>query len=178
MSESIRENLTALNALVPAIYAELRKVAAYHLRRERPNHTLQPTDLVNEVFLVLKKQHSLDLDDRRYVVSLASVMMRRILYNYAKARNRYKRGNGRNIPLDEAQSVTLAGFDHTLIDIIALEAALVELANNDPDQVRIVELHFYGGLTFEETAAVMGISLRTVNRKWKFARAWLYNKLK
>lgn len=163
---------------MPTIYAELRRLAAFHLRHERPNHTLQPTELVNEVFLLLRSQHSLNATDRSYVLTLASTMMRRVLYNYARSRNRQKRSGGRNISIEDAGPLTLAGFEHDLVDILALEAALGELGEIDPLQVRIVEMHFFGGLTFEEVASVLDVSLSTVNRNWRFSKAWLLNKLR
>lgn len=167
-----------LDKLVPEIYAELKRLAAYHLSGERPNHTLQPTELVHEVYLQLLKQHSFNFDDRVYFISLASTIMRRVLVNYAKSRNRKKRGEGKeNIPFDELEERTLIGFDQNQIDVIALEESLVELAKLDARQVKIVELHFYGGLSFEEIAGVLNISMSSVMREWKFARTWLFKHL-
>lgn len=168
-----------LNALVPKVYAELKRLAAYHLQNERPNHTLRPTELVHEVYLLLHKQHSLDLDDRDYFLSVASSIMRRVLVNYAVHRRCKKRGDGReNISLDEIEEKTLIGFEQNEIDVIALEKVLLELAKRDARAVKIVEMHFYGGLTFEEIARLLDFSLSTVMRDWRFARNWLYRNLK
>lgn len=164
-----------LDNFIPKAYAELRRLAAYHLRFERPNHTLRPTDLVHEVYLRLKDQYSLNLDDRAAFFTAASSMMRRILVNHAKRRNRIKRGAGvENVTLDEGLGQTLVSMEQRLFDVLALDEALVNLANLDPRQVRIVELHFYGGLTFDEIAGILDISLSTVQREWRMARNWLY----
>lgn len=177
MLESFGHN--NLDKLVPEIYAELKRLAAYHLKSERPNHTLRPTELVHEVYLQLVNQHSLDLQDRVHFVSLASTMMRRVLVNYAKNRNRKKRGAGKeNLPLEDVNEKTLIDVEQNQIDVIALEESLIELAKRDERQVKIVELHFYGGLTFEEISRVLEISPRSVMREWKFARSWLYRHLK
>ncbi len=167
-----------LNELIPKVYTELKRLAAYHLQNERPNHTLRPTELVHEVYLLLHKQHSLNLNDRVYFLSIASSIMRRILVNYALHRNRKKRGGGReNIPLDQIEERTLIGFEQNEVDVIALEKSLVELATRDAQAVKIVEMHFYGGLTFEEIARLLDVSLSTVMREWRFARNWLYQNL-
>ncbi len=167
-----------LNELVPKVYAKLKRLAAYHMQNERPNHTLRPTELVHEVYLLLHKQHSINLNDRVYFMSIASSIMRRVLVNYAIHRRRKKRGEGKeNIPLDEIEKKTLIGFEQSEIDVIALEKALVELARRDAQAVKIIEMHFYGGLTFEEIARLLSVSLSTVMREWRFARNWLYQNL-
>ena len=167
-----------LDNLIPEVYAELKRLAAYHLQNERPNHTLRPTELVHEVYLLLHKQHSLNLDDRDYFLSVASSIMRRVLVNYAVRRRRKKRGDGReNVPLDEIEIRTLIGFEQNEIDVIALEKVLLELGRRDARAVKIVEMHFYGGLTFEEIARLLKISLSTVMREWRFARTWLFQNL-
>lgn len=169
----------SLDELIPEFYTELKRLAAYQLQMERPNHTLRPTELVHEVYLLLHKQHSLNLDDRDYFLSIASSIMRRVLVNYAVRRRRKKRGDGReNVPLDEIEEKTLICFEQNEIDVIALEKVLVELAKRDAQAVRIVEMHFYGGLTFNEIARLLGVSLSTVMRDWRFARNWLYQRLK
>ena len=168
-----------LDKLIPEVYTELKRLAAYHLHNERSNHTLRPTELVHEVYLLLHKQHSLDLNDRVYFLSFASSIMRRVLVNYAKRRRRKKRGEGKeNIPLDALDEKTLIGFEQSEVDVIALEEVLIELATRDVQAVKIIELHFYGGLTFEEIARLLDVSLSTVMREWRFARNWLYRKLK
>lgn len=167
-----------LNELVTKVYTELRRLAAYHLQNERPNHTLRPTELVHEAYLLLRKQHSPDLNDRIYFLSLASSIMRRVLVNYAKHRSRKKRGEGREaVPLDNIKQKTLIGFEQIEVDVIALETALLELAERDARAAKIVEMHFYGGLTFEEIAQLLSISLSTVMREWRFTRNWLYRNL-
>jgi len=167
-----------LNELVPKVYAELKRLAAYHMQNERPNHTLRPTELVHEVYLLLNKQHSINLNDRVCFLSIASSIMRRVLVNYAIHRRRKKRGEGKeNILLDEIEEKTLIGFEQSEIDVIALEKALVELVTRDAQAVKIIEMHFYGGLTFEEIARLLGVSLSTVMREWRFARNWLYQNL-
>lgn len=167
-----------LNELLPKVYTELKRLAAYHLQNERPNHTLRPTELVHEVYLLLRKQHSLDLNDRVYFVSIASSIMRHVLVNYAVRRKRKKRGAGKEeVSIDEIAEKTLVEFGQTEVDVIALEKVLVELARRDARAVKIVEMHFYGGLTFEEITRVLDISLSTVMREWRFARNWLYQNL-
>lgn len=164
-----------LDNLIPEVYSELKRLAAYHLKSERPNHTLRPTELVHEVYLRLIKQHSLDLNDRARFVSLASTLMRRVLVNYANSRNRQKRGEGKEkVSLDEIEEKTLIDIEQNQVDVIALEEALTELEKRDRRQVKIVELYFFGGLTFQEIAGVLSISQRSVMRDWEFARAWLY----
>ncbi len=169
----------SLNRLIPEVYTELNRLAAFHLKSERPNHTLRPAELVHEAYLLLRKQHSLDVNDRVYFLYLASSTMRRVLVNYAKRRKRIKRGEGReNIPLDELSEKTLINFEENKVDVIALEKLLIKLAKGDAQAVKIIELYFYGGLTFDEIAQVLGVSSRTVMREWRFAKTWLYQELK
>jgi len=172
-------NDAALDKLVPEVYTELKRLAAYHLKRERPNHTLRPTELVHEVYLRLREQHSLNLNDRAYFLSVASTMMRRVLVNYAKRKGRKKRGEGNApMPLITLNERTLVEFKQDTFDLLELEDALNELARRYARGVKIIELYFYGGLTFEEIAGILKISLRTVMREWRFAKTWLYRKLK
>ena len=167
-----------LNEIVTKVYTELKRLAAYHLQNERPNHTLRPTELVHEVYLLLQRQHSLNLDDRVYFLSIASSIMRRVLVNYAIHRRRKKRGEGSEVvAFDQIEEKTLVGFEQTEVDIIALEKVLLELAKRDARSVKIVEMHFYGGLTFDEIARILDVSLSTVMREWRFARNWLYQNL-
>ncbi len=168
-----------LDKLIPEVYSELKRLAAFHLQNERPNHTLRPAELVHESYLLLHKQHSLDVNDRVYFLYLASSTMRRVLVNYAKRRKRIKRGEGReHIPLDELSEKTLINFEENKVDVIALEKLLIKLAKRDAQAVKIIELYFYGGLTFDEIAQVLGVSSRTVMREWRFAKTWLYQELK
>jgi RNA polymerase sigma-70 factor, ECF subfamily len=161
----------ALDRLVPQIHRELRRLAASYLRKERPDHTLQPTALVNEAFLKLIDQRAVKWQNRAHFFGIAAQAMRRILVDHARARAAGKRGDGvRNVPLDEA--MTIGGTVN--IDLLALDEALTRLAAIDPQQSRVVELRFFGGLTMEETAEVMHISPATVGREWRMAKAWLY----
>ncbi len=171
-------NTDSLDKLLPRVYSELRRLAAYHLRNERANHTLTPTEIVHEVYMLLRKQHSLDLRDRKYFFAIASSIIRRLLVNYARSRKRMKRGGGKLVELTEdIKDVTLVEFEKKTIDIIALERALVKLGNRDEQLVRIVELRYFGGLTGEETAELLEISKSTVDRHWVFAKNWLYREL-
>ena len=160
----------ALDRLVPHIHGELRTLAASYLRRERPDHTLQPTALVNEAFLKLIDQRAVKWQNRAHFFGIAAQAMRRILVDHARAHAADKRGGDvRKVPLDAA---TLIG-PAVDVDLLALDEALTRLAALDPQQSRIVELRFFGGLTIEETAEVMNISPATIGREWRMARAWL-----
>lgn len=160
----------ALDRLVPQIDRELRKLAASYLRKERADHTLQPTALVNEAFIKLIDQRSVKWQNRAHFFGIAAQAMRRILVDHARAHSAGKRGDGvRKLPLDEAAMIGGA----VDIDVLALDEALTRLAALDPQQSRVVELRFFGGLTMEETAEVMHISPATVGREWRMAKAWL-----
>jgi RNA polymerase sigma factor (TIGR02999 family) len=164
----------ALDRLLPQIYAELRRLAASYLWRERRDHTLQPTALVHEAFLKLVDQRAVRWQSRAHFFGVAAQAMRRILVDHARARSAAKRGDGeRPVSLDEAVAVG-AMPDAQLLD---LHEALTRLETIDPQQGRVVELRFFGGLTMEETAEVMHISPATVGREWTLAKAWLYAEL-
>jgi RNA polymerase sigma factor (TIGR02999 family) len=164
----------ALDRLLPLVYDELRKLASYQLRRERANHTLQPTALVHEAYLRLINQREVVWQDRAQFFGLAAQMMRRILVNYALAHKAEKRGgNEPVISLDEAVSFAA----EREVNLVLLDAALSRLAELDAAQCRIVELRFFGGLTVEEVAEVMKISTATVKREWRSAKAWLYEQI-
>jgi RNA polymerase sigma factor (TIGR02999 family) len=164
----------ALDSLLPLIYDELRRVAARQLQLERPDHTLQPTALVHEAYLRLLEQRSVDWLNRAHFFSIAAEMMRRILVNHAVKRNALKRGDGATrISLDDAAGLAA----EREFDVVALDDVLSELAGVDQQAARIVELRFFGGLTIEETAAVMEISDSTVKREWRTAKAWLKTRL-
>ena len=172
-------NKTVLDDFLPQVYDELKRLAAYHLKNERPNHTLHPTALVHEVYLQLLKQHSINFNDRAYFLSIASTMMRRILVNYAKRRGRKKRGEGvAEVSLITQNEKTFIAFKEAAFDILELENALNELARHDARAVKIIEMYFYGGLTYAEIAGILDVSPRTVMREWRFAKSWLYRKLK
>jgi RNA polymerase sigma-70 factor (ECF subfamily) len=165
---------TALNEALPGIYDELRALAAGYLRGERPNHTLQPTALVHESYLRLVKQHSVDWGNRLQFLSIAARMMRRILSNHASARATNKRDSGEPcLELDAA----LDFYDRKALSITAVDEALRDLEAMDPRQSQVVELRFFGGLTIEETAKVMNLSLATVKRDWVTARRWLQREI-
>lgn len=164
----------ALRRLIPLVYADLRSRAARYLRRERSGHTLQPTALVHEAFLRLLGQHSVEWRSRAQFFGVAAQMMRRILVDHARSKYADKRG-GVSIKLDvETVEDVAAG---SVVDVVAVDEALKRLAELDPDQARVVELRFFGGLTVEETAEVIGSSPRTVKREWRSARAWLHKEL-
>jgi len=157
--------------MLSIVYGELRRLAASYLSRERPGHTLQPTALVHEAYLRLIDQRQIDWSNRAQFVGLAAVMMRRILVNHARDRVAEKRGAGaEHIP------ITLAGepMGAPQINLLDLHEALNDLADTDARKAKIVELKFFGGLTTEEIAHHLEVSTATVERDWKFARAWLY----
>lgn len=164
----------ALDELLPLVYDELRKLAASHLRNERPGHTLQPTALANEAYLRLVDQRNVQWQNRAHFFGIAAQMMRRILVDYARSRRAAKRGSdGRKVALDEAIGVPAPPPG----DVVALDEALKKLATLDPRQSRIVELRYFGGLTIEETAEVVGISPATIKREWSMAKAWLHQEI-
>lgn len=160
--------------LFPVVYEELRRLAAAVLRRERPGHTLQPTALVHEAFLRLADVPQHRWRDRQHFVAVAARAMRRVLVDHARGRQALKRGVDLRIPIDD---IDVASAPPGGIDLVALDEALATLASLDPRQARIVELRFFGGLTVEETALVIGASERTVKRDWQMARAWLRREL-
>ena len=160
--------------LILLVYAELRRLAAHYLRGERADHTLQPTALVNEAYIRLTKLHDLDWQSRSHFFATAATVMRRILVDHARAQRANKREGLRDaISLDDALVVSPSRSPQ----LIALDDALTRLAALDARRGKIVELRFFGGLSEEETGAVLGISARTVKRDWRVAKAWLYNEL-
>jgi RNA polymerase sigma factor (TIGR02999 family) len=161
------------DAALSSIYDELRRLAAFHLNRERPNHTLQATALVHEAYLRLAEQYS-PWCDRVHFIAQASLMMRRVLVDYAKAHLRDKRGGGwEKVTLSEAAELQ----DGRAVEVLDLDHALERLAEADPRKAKLVELRYFGGLTMEEAAQVLSTSLATVERDWKFARAFLLREL-
>ena len=167
----------ALDRLIPLVYAELRTMAARYIARERPDHTLQTTGLVHEAYVKLVDQREVQWQNRAHFFGIAAKLMRRILVDDARHRLRSKRGGGAApLQIDDMPIAAPApGLD--AIDAVALDRALQELEQLDPDQARIVELRFFGGLTLEETAAVLEISPATVKREWAVAKGWLYRAL-
>jgi RNA polymerase sigma factor (TIGR02999 family) len=165
---------SALDAMLPLVYSDLRRIAANRLRNERPGHTLQPTALVHESYLRLIQQDRVNWKNRAQFFGIAAEMMRRILINHAVAKHAAKRGG-------DAVRVSLAVAEDASvqpgIDLIALDEAMKRLAVFDERKSRIVELKFFGGLSIEEVAEVMSISHATVEREWGLARAWLYREI-
>ena len=175
VARASRGDRPSLETLMPLVYDELRRLAAHYLRGERPGQTLQPTALVHEAYLRLLKDRPDRWQNRAHFCAIAAHSMRQILIERARARDALKRGGGQpRVTFDEALP---AAADAPSFDLLALDAALERLAALDPDQARIVELRFFGGLTIEETAEAMGSSPATVKRHWALARAWLAREL-
>jgi RNA polymerase sigma-70 factor (ECF subfamily) len=170
-------NREALDRLMPLVYDELRVIAARHLSRERRD-LLQTTALVNEAYMKLVDQRRVDWQNRAHFFAIAARLMRRILLDDARRRQRDKRGGGAIQSSIDDTPVASPANPVEPVDVLALDRALQELERLDPTQARIVELRFFGGLTVEETAAVMEISGATVKREWAMAKAWLYPRLK
>ena len=180
-----RGDASAYDRLVPLVYSELREMAGRYLRRERPDHTLQPTALVHEAYLRLVDQTSARWSNREQFFAIAAQAMRRILVDHARGRDARKRGGDVvRVPLDDAgetpggpdAAATAAGPREA--DLVDLDDALRELAGLDPELVKVVELRYFAGLTIEETAAARGVSPATVKREWAAARAWLFRRLR
>lgn len=164
----------AIEDVLPVAYKELRKLAAFYLKQERPNHTLQPTALVHEAYLRLSNQKAVCWQNRGQFFATAAQMMRRILIDHAKSHHRAKRGgHQRDFSLDEAIGLS----NEKSAELIALDDALTEFAALFPRKCQVVELRYFGGLSVEETAAALGISRQTVLRDWEFAKAWLYQEV-
>jgi RNA polymerase sigma factor (TIGR02999 family) len=160
----------ALSQLLPAVYQELHRLAQHYLRRERADHTLQPTALINEAYLRLIKQDFPEWQSRRHFYGVAAQLMRQILVEHARARGAGKRGGGeRKYSLEEALTFSV----DKAAELVALDDALNTLAKFDERKVRIIELRYFGGLSLEETAGALGISVATVGHEMRLARAWL-----
>ena len=160
-----------LEELMPLVYDELRRLAAHHLRRERPDHTLQPTALVHEAYLRLVDQTQVRWHGRAHFFGIAANLMRQVLVNHALAHRATKRG-GTAIKLTLEEAVGVSKEEG--VDLVALDQALSRLAALDPQQSQVVELRFFGGLTIEEAAEVLRVSPATVKREWTLAKAWLH----
>ena len=174
IARSAAGDADAAAAIFPIVYDELRRIAASVLRHERADHTLQPTALVHEAFLRLAETEDAPWQNRAHFVAIAARAMRRVLVDHARGRNALKRGSGEvRVPLDNLDVPAAT----TGVDLVALDEALERLAALDERQARIVEVRFFGGLTVEETAALIGASERTVKRDWQMARAWLKREL-
>jgi RNA polymerase sigma-70 factor (ECF subfamily) len=175
LAKLTKGNKTAASKLIPMVYDELRRLAGGYMRRERSDHTLQATALVHEAYLKLVEQRSVDWQSRAHFFGIAAQVMRRILVDHARGHLRDKRGGGqREVPLDEA----LVFAPEQSLELVKMDEALERLTKLDPRQGKIVELRFFGGLTVEETAEMLGISPKTVKRDWRMAKAWLHGELK
>lgn len=164
----------AANELLPLIYNELKKIASNYLRRERSDHTLQPTALVHEAYMKLIDITQVTWQNKAHFLGVAANQMRRILVDYARQHNAEKRGGEFHI-MTLNEDIDKAIEQST--ELIALDDALNELAKMDPEKARIVELRYFGGLTVEETAEVLGVAPITVKRHWRMTKAWLYGQL-
>ncbi len=175
LARARRGNARAIDRLLPVVYAELRSLAARYLRNERSYHTLQPTALVHEAYLRLVGAENLECDSRDHFYRVAAQAMRRVLVDHARKHRAAKRaGRWQKASLRDADELTLS-LD---VDLLALDEALTALAAFDARKSRIVELRFFAGLTTEETARVLGVTTRTIERDWRLARAWLYRELR
>jgi RNA polymerase sigma factor (TIGR02999 family) len=168
-------NDKAVAELVVLLYSELRSLASRYLRRERSDHTLQTTALVHEAYLRLADQREVRWKNREQFLGVAAQLMRRILVDYSRGHDAKKRGQGfEKVFLEEAAGVSKG----KAADVIALDEALTRLAEFDPQQARLVELRFFGGLSIEEAAGVLGVSRTTVKRNWNLSKAWLARELR
>jgi RNA polymerase sigma-70 factor (ECF subfamily) len=170
LAEMKRGNSEALPKLVPLLYDELRKLAGHFLREERPGHTLQPTALVHEAYLKLAGQRA-GFENRAQFMAVAAQAMRRILVDYARQRVAAKRGGG--VALTDIDLATVGATVEQSQELLSIDEALEKLTAIDPQQARVVEMRYFGGLTVEETAAALAIAPRTVKREWAMAKAWL-----
>jgi RNA polymerase sigma-70 factor, ECF subfamily len=175
LREITKGNQQALDRLIPLIYDELHRLAARCMRQERADHTLQTTALIHEAYLRLVGRRTVNWESRAHFFAAAAQLMRRILIDHAKHHLRAKRGGAsQRVSLDEV----FLFFEDKSAELVALDESLARLAIIDPQQSRIVELRYFGGLTIEETAKVLGVSPKTVKRDWSVAKAWLYGDLK
>ena len=165
---------TALDRLTPLVYTELNRLAKHYMRGQRPGHSFQTSDLLNETYLRLIDHKNMEWQNRAHFFAVAAQAMRRILVDHARSRDAFKRGGDRKrVSLGNALEVPAEQNE----DLVALDDALKALAENDPRKSLIVELRFFGGLTVEETAEVLNVSSITVTREWNRAKAWLYREL-
>jgi len=167
----------ALEAVLPVVYDELRRQARYHLRRQRPNHTLQSAALVHEVYLRLAEDQSLHVENRAHFVGIAAQLMRWILVDYERNRRASKRGSGVTRLTLDANIASPGWRQEKAVDLLALDEALNKLAKLDSQQSQIIELRYFGGLSIEDTSEFLGVSTATVKRGWSSARAWLLREM-
>jgi RNA polymerase sigma factor (TIGR02999 family) len=175
--EFTRGNRNAENRLIRMVYGQLRVIASACMRRERGNHTLQPTALINEAWLRLADQPNITLQNRAHFFALASKIMRRVLVDHARRRRAEKRPGARHQVTLQDHLLTDQRGQRDLADMLALDQALERLKGLEPRACRVAELHFFGGLTFEEMELVLGVSNRTLKRDWDLARGWLRTEL-
>jgi RNA polymerase sigma-70 factor (ECF subfamily) len=169
----------ALDRVVPLVYAELRKIAARQLRRQPNGEPLDPTDLVHALFVHLVDQRHATWESRAHFFAVVAQMMRRILVDHARARLAAKRGGSAlTVSLSDVAHPAEPFHEKHVCDVLAIDEALAHLAARDPEQVRIVELRFFAGLSVEETAEALGRSPRTIKREWRLAKAWLFRELR
>jgi RNA polymerase sigma-70 factor, ECF subfamily len=170
-----RGDRDALDRLTPLVYDELRRLAHRYMRNERGGHTLETTALVNEAYLRLAGQQRVEWQDRAHFFAVTAQVMRHVLIDHARRRHYAKRGGdqAQQVPLEEAHAMAA----ERAAELVALDEALEKLAQLDPRKGRVVELRYFGGLSLEETAAVLEISVMTVRRDWRAARAWLYKEM-
>jgi RNA polymerase sigma factor (TIGR02999 family) len=164
---------TALDELTALVYEDLHRLARRHLRSERPDHSLQTTALVNEAYLRLVNYTRLEVLDRAHFFAVSAQAMRRILVDHARRRNAKRGGDRQRVSLDQASTIE----DARSTDLVALDDALRALTERDPRKARVVEMRYFGGLTVDEVASVLGVSAVTVMRDWRVAKAWLYREL-
>jgi RNA polymerase sigma-70 factor, ECF subfamily len=175
LGEVAKGDQQALSKLLPLVYGELRRLAGGYMNRERTDHTLQATALVHEAYLKLVQNPPVEWQNRAHFFGIAAQLMRQILVDYARGQGREKRGGGQQVvPLEEA----VVFSPERSSEYLRIDESLHRLTKLDPRQGRIVELRFFGGLTVEETAQVLGISPKTVKRDWSMAKAWLHGDLK
>jgi RNA polymerase sigma-70 factor (ECF subfamily) len=176
LSQFARGNQDAAEKLFPLVYQQLKRLARDYMRRERPDHTLQTTALVHEAYLRLVGQQAANWQSRSHFLGIAAMLMRRILIDHARAHLRQKRGGVKKevLPLDGALVFSLERSE----ELVRLDEALGRLAAIDPRQSRIVELRFFGGLSVQQTSALLGVSPKTVKRDWAVAKVWLHGELR
>ncbi len=179
---------SAVDELLPILYGELRTLARRHLRRERADHTLQTTALVHEAYLRLRDQLGVEWQGRAHFFAIASMMIRRILVDHAKSRGRLKRDpagsrsagsrpNGLRVPLTGLAEVADVAVPED-VDLVSLDGVLESFSRDEPRKAQVVQMRFFGGMSVDEVAEVLGVTARTVERDWQYARAWLYRAVK
>ena len=174
LSQATEGDRNAANELLPLVYQQLRAIAHNQMATENPGHTLQATALVNEVFLRMFGDRQIPWENRAHFYAAAAQAMRRVLLDHAKAKGRQKRGGGqKKLPVNVADLASLENPEQ----ILALDAALCRLEQQNPEAAKVVRLRFYAGLSVDQTAEALEMAPRTVDRRWKFARAWLYKTL-